>query len=359
YRGKWFDFVINARWTGNDDGFLKMWIKADDNNYFQKISYKGPTWWNDEDKGPYLKVGLYMGDPGWKGPEERTLFTDEIRIADEKQSFNDVAPPGAVARKKESGQGNVEYITYHSKLNRADIPVMVYTPPGYYSGKQKYPSIYNFHGSGGGSPARQWDRVYRTLTDAIEKGLADPVIYVFVNGMGDRFYANYEEDSLFIERSIITELIPFIDQHYRTVASGKFRAADGFSMGGFGALMIAMKHPDLFSSVVSYGAALIGADRAVRPGELFSSEDHFSQYNPFMLATLNRNKIRKGLAVRLVCGDQDSLMKNNISFINHMDSLRIEVDFVEVKGLAHDTKGLFRETGIESLKFIWKHFKHW
>lgn len=351
YRGKWLDFVINAKWTGNDDGFLKMWLKADDNNYFQKINYRGPTWWNDEDEGPYFKMGLYMGDPGWKGPSERTILTDEFRMADEFSSFNDVAPPGAAERKKEAGEGNLEYIIYPSSLNKSDIPVMVYTPPGYYDSAQRYPSVYNFHGSGGGSPERQWDRIYKTLTDGIAKGLVRHFIYIFVNGMGDRFYANYREDSLFIEQSIVSELIPFIDKRYRTIPSKEYRAADGFSMGGFGALMVAMKHPALFSSVVSYGAALIDVDRAVRPG-LFLDESHFNEYNPSALVLRNQEQIRNQLAVRIVCGDKDGLLPNNIKFKHLLDSLNILSEFIIVPGVAHDTRGLYEKTGIASLRFM-------
>jgi hypothetical protein len=93
-KGKWLDFVMHARWTGDPDGFFKLWVKANDNKFLQKVDYKGRTWWNDEDTGPYLKIGAYMGDPGWRGPSERTVYTDEYRLGDEKSSFDEVAPGG-------------------------------------------------------------------------------------------------------------------------------------------------------------------------------------------------------------------------------------------------------------------------
>jgi hypothetical protein len=91
-RGKWLDFVMHAKWTGDQDGFFRLWLKAGGNTYFQKVNYDGSTWWNDEDTGPYFKMGAYMGEPGWKGPESRTVCTDEYRLGDETSSFNEVAP---------------------------------------------------------------------------------------------------------------------------------------------------------------------------------------------------------------------------------------------------------------------------
>jgi hypothetical protein len=84
---------MQARWTGDPDGFLKFWYRADSEPYRQKIDYRGRTWWNDEDKGPYFKMGAYMGEPGWKGPLQRVLYTDEYRLGDATSSFEDAAPP--------------------------------------------------------------------------------------------------------------------------------------------------------------------------------------------------------------------------------------------------------------------------
>jgi hypothetical protein len=96
-KGKWLDFVMHARCTGDEDGHFKLWLKVDD-NYVQKVDYEGPTWWNDEDTGPYFKMGAYMGEPGWKGPASRTVYTDEYRLADENSSFEDVAPGASEPR---------------------------------------------------------------------------------------------------------------------------------------------------------------------------------------------------------------------------------------------------------------------
>jgi hypothetical protein len=93
-KGKWLDVVMHAKWTGDRDGLFKLWLKVGSDEFAQKVDYSGRTWWNDEDTGPYLKLGAYMGEPGWRGPAERTVYIDEYRLGDEKSSFKEVAPAG-------------------------------------------------------------------------------------------------------------------------------------------------------------------------------------------------------------------------------------------------------------------------
>ncbi len=90
-RGKWVDFVMQVKWTGDKDGFMKLWMKTGDGAYAQKVDYQGRTYWNDEGEGPYFKTGLYKGDPNFKGPAPRYLYTDEYRLGDSSSSFAEVS----------------------------------------------------------------------------------------------------------------------------------------------------------------------------------------------------------------------------------------------------------------------------
>ncbi len=251
------------------------------------------------------------------------------------------------------GHAGIQDLTYYSDLNKRDVSIKVYTPPGYEAGNERYPVVYNLHGAGGGSPERQWDRTSRTLTAAMEGRKVRPMIYVFVNGLGDTFFIDYADGSIRAESSIIQELIPFIDKNFRTIASREGRAVDGFSMGGCGCLMLAFKYPDLFSSVVSYGAAVIGEERITFGGKSrWASKEHFDQFSPWSLVRKNADAIREKVRVRMVCGDKDGLFAANVKFKALLDELKIPVDWVPVAGVAHDTKGLYVRVGVESLKFI-------
>jgi hypothetical protein len=67
-------------------------MKIGNDQYTQKLDYKGPSYWNNEGNGPYFKMGLYKGDPNFKGPAPRTVFTDEYRLGNDKSSFEEVSP---------------------------------------------------------------------------------------------------------------------------------------------------------------------------------------------------------------------------------------------------------------------------
>jgi endo-1,4-beta-xylanase len=251
-----------------------------------------------------------------------------------------------------AAEGRIQDIWYFSRLNQRNVWIKVYTPPGYDGGEQRYPVVYNLHGAGGGTPQRQWVRAGQTIKSAIENGKVRPLIYVFVNGLGDSFFLDYHDGSVKAESMIIRELIPFIDQRYRTISSREGRAIDGFSMGGAGALRLAVKYPELFSAVVSYGAALIRSDRLKEGDARFGTKECFDRNSAWTLVEQNAHRLRGYLRIRMVCGDQDRLYPANVEFKDLLDKLDISVDWVSVPGVAHDTTGLYRKVGLESLKFI-------
>ena len=221
--------------------------------------------------GPRLQIGAQLPSAAPGSTRDVAVLIDEFRVGAASAGFNDVAAPGAEAARLKRAAVRSHYVTYPSKLTRPNVPVMVYTPPGYEpQGTRRYPVIYNLHGAGGGSPERQWERMHATLVRAVESGAVAPVIYVFVNGLGDTSYLDHPQPSApKVFSSITTELIPFIDAHYRTIAEPRGRAVDGFSMGGGGAVMLATKRPDLFSAVVAYGGAFVPAEMIARlpPGD--------------------------------------------------------------------------------------------
>ena len=95
YKGKWIDFVMHAKWTGNSDGFFRLWVREANGAWSAPtVDYKGATWWNDEGAGPNFKMGAYTGDPGRSGSKTRIIYTDEYRRGSAQASFEDVAPGG-------------------------------------------------------------------------------------------------------------------------------------------------------------------------------------------------------------------------------------------------------------------------
>lgn len=117
-------------------------------------------------------------------------------------------------------------------------------PEEYESETEKsYPVVYMLHGYGEhGKDWSSWVSAIQTLED---QGLQD-MIYVFPN-CGNSYYCNYYDDSARYMDLIIEDLVPYIDSNYRTIADRRHRAVMGYSMGGFGAMVLPLKNPDIFS----------------------------------------------------------------------------------------------------------------
>lgn len=90
--------------------------------------------------------------------------------------------------------------------------------------------------------------------------------------------------------------------------------------------------------------------------KVYKGPEDFKQYDPRELAVKNQEAVRRGLRLRMVCGDSDGLFASNVKFRELLDSLKIPVEFVPVAGVAHCTQCLYEEAGLESLKFIEESF---
>ncbi|MGH8491502.1 MAG: alpha/beta hydrolase [Moraxellaceae bacterium] len=139
-------------------------------------------------------------------------------------------------------------------LNRA-AGVRALLPASYAANPTKrYPVIYLFHG-GGGSYAdwTTWGNI-EALTASLD------VIVIMPDGGKGSWYSDFDNFGLAgapqWERFEITQLIPWVDANLRTQASRSGRAIAGLSMGGYGAMSYAARHPDLFVSASSFSGAV-------------------------------------------------------------------------------------------------------
>ncbi len=139
----------------------------------------------------------------------------------------------------------------------------VYLPPGYERGSRRYPVIHVLSGFlGAGQGLLNWtftgEPLDRRLDRLIGEGRMKPCIVTlpdattrlggsqYLNSRGTGRYADY-----FTE-----ELVPRVDRSFRTLAEPRHRAVMGKSSGGFGALVHAMRRPDLFGAVASHSGDL-------------------------------------------------------------------------------------------------------
>lgn len=140
--------------------------------------------------------------------------------------------------------------------------VIVYLPPGYErSKKMRYSVVYLLHGFNGyGVGNKGWLREgggfnVETISRLITEKKISPMIIVMPDGSnryGGSMYTNSITTGNW-EDYIVRELVTFIDKNYRTLPNAEGRGIAGHSMGGYGALKIAMKHPNVFGA--AYGTS--------------------------------------------------------------------------------------------------------
>jgi len=138
--------------------------------------------------------------------------------------------------------------------------IKIILPPSYGSSDKRYPVVYFLHGHGG-SPD-QFVRVADTARDAMAAGTIKEFLIVCANGstrFGGGFYVDSPVSGKF-EEFIVKDTTTFVDARYRTLAKPESRAIAGFSMGGFGAINLGMRHPDVYAAVYALDPGLFAPD---------------------------------------------------------------------------------------------------
>ena len=173
--------------------------------------------------------------------------------------------------------GQVTSLRHRSELlagNALGDPVErdhpVYLPPGYEQGERRYPVLwclaaYTNAGPGQVSWRNHGENLPRRLDRLIAEEKMPPVIMVFPDcytSLGGNQYVNTPAMGRYADY-IVDELVPAVDDAFRTVAEPAGRAVFGKSSGGFGAMHLAMERPGTFAAVASH-AGDAGFDRVYR-----------------------------------------------------------------------------------------------
>lgn len=168
-------------------------------------------------------------------------------------SINPVIAQGRVEQKKfvaPSIQGNPGGEDPERKLE-------IYLPPGYDKSTARYPVLYFLHGFAVDAPEMmEWIKFKELLDSAISKGSIRPVIFVLPSSLTKyygSFYTNSEVTGNWAD-FIGKDVVEYMDRNYRTIPHRDSRGLFGHSMGGTGALKLAMLYADKFSTVYSMSA---------------------------------------------------------------------------------------------------------
>ena len=149
--------------------------------------------------------------------------------------------------------GPVDTILVHSNAMNKDIKCVIIRPSQKPATAEHWPVIYLLHGHSGNYA--QW---IQTAPQLAQEATTDGILFVCPDGGYDSWWFDSPVDpKVRYETFLTTELIPYIDAHYPTRADNAHRAITGLSMGGHGALYLAIRHRALFGAA---GATSGGVD---------------------------------------------------------------------------------------------------
>ncbi len=264
----------------------------------------------------------------------------------------------------------LEGLKLQSPILGREVKLAVYLPPDYATSTRRYPVVYLLHGySDDESGWIQFGEVQMAADRAIAAREIPPMIIVMPDG-GVAWYMNDYQGKVRWEDMFVQEFIPFIDKTYRTRVAREFRGVSGLSMGGWGSLILSMRHPDLFAACAAFSAAVWTEEDAAamegpnydrmfaalfgpKPGQGQVTE-HFKAYNPINLAKSKPEAELKKVRYYIDCGDDDFLIKGNCLLHVALLERKIPHEF-RVRDGAH-TWSYWRTGIVDGLKFIGQSF---
>jgi len=215
--------------------------------------------------------GASVPDPGSKYYYGASRWGSGIEIPAHDQDFYAL---------KNVPHGQVREIQYYSDVNKNMRRCFVYTPPGYENNVEKrYPVLYLQHG--GGENETGWSnqgKVNLIMDNLLAKGEVVPFIIVMDNGSwyiprGERpaprdTTQNNERQRTWPPKGwadgfmnvLLKDVIPMIDNNFRTIANQENRAMAGLSMGGMQTRIITLNNPDVFSYVGMFSGGSISVE---------------------------------------------------------------------------------------------------
>jgi enterochelin esterase-like enzyme len=166
--------------------------------------------------------------------------------------------------------GSLNRVWYNSPVLGMQRRMLVYTPAGYETSKEKYPVLYLLHGAS--IDEEGWTtmgKAHLILDNLISQGKAKPMIIVMPNGYANQTAAPGEGPLVknvassgmsfsygAFEKSLVNDIIPFVESAYRVIPNKEGRAITGLSMGGMHSFNITLNNPDLFAYIGVFSAGV-------------------------------------------------------------------------------------------------------
>ncbi len=238
----------------------------------------------------------------------------------------------------------LENETIQSKIFNRELNYAVLLPENYDKSTDSYPVVYLLHGFGDDHTAWNKYGLIKYYSDLYASEIV-PMIFVMPQGFNS-YYVNRFNGSVPYMDFFTSELVPAIDSIYRTKKDKTHRAVMGFSMGGYGALILPAKNPDIFSISVPLSMSFRTDEQYLaEPQDVFNNQwglifggfgtsgtyrltNYFKDYSPFHFFDQSDLSQFSGLRLFLDCGDdEESLSVTNGALHNLMCDREIQHEY--------------------------------
>lgn len=251
-------------------------------------------------------------------------------------------PVSNIAQETDKSYGKFMKIT-STCMNR-EFPMLVFTPADYEKDQKRYPVVYMLHGTNDSPFTEDGLRKMNNPSTHI-KEMADIFRVIIVTPLVGNTY--YMDSPILKESKIATfiskELTAFIDTNFRTETNRNGRILCGFSMGGYGAVSLLCRYPDIFSVAIERAGVLnlatgvedlswdnVGDNATNLLGDYFVNKMNYHQNGCFNL--VNHIRERKDIAFVIEVGREDFLYKTNFAFHQRLNELKIPHIYNETEG---------------------------
>jgi enterochelin esterase-like enzyme len=224
--------------------------------------------------------------------------------------------------------------TYQSSILHRTMNYAVLLPEEYENSTDSFPVVYLLHGFGDDETA--W-YAYGLIKYYVDLYAAQnvPMIYVMPDAFNTYYVNKYNGNYPFMD-VIITELVPAIDSNFRTIKDANHRAVMGYSMGGYGAIILPAKNPDVFKTGVALSMSfrtddqymaesqgsfdsqwgpIFGAIGATGTGRL---TDYFKEHSPFHFFENQVSPSLNGLNFYIDCGDDEETLSETSGELHNL-----------------------------------------
>ncbi len=218
----------------------------------------------------------------------------------------------------------LEHQSFKSHILDRDIHYAILLPAEYENSTASFPVVYLLHGFGesetgwykGGSAQYYIDQFAAETV---------PMIYVMPEGFNS-YYVNKFDGSFPYMDMFVKELVPHIDSLFHTFKDARHRAVMGYSMGGYGALILPLKNPAVFKTAAVLSMSFRTDDQyKAEPQSVFNLQwgsifggsgttgdqrltDYFKNYSPFHFLVGSGSTTADGLNLFIDCGDDEETL---------------------------------------------------